>query len=331
LKRRFLLFLLVLVILAGCSHLLERPSLETYRAYFTDPQAAPPAWKAGQVKATFLGTTSLVFSDGETNLLIDGFFTRPGPATELPFRKIETNRDLVRKYLKRLELDRLSAIFVYHSHYDHAMDSAYIALQTGAQVVGSESTAMISRGEGLSSNQIVVLEPFKPMHYGKFTVTMVPSMHVDLPWVANLTGMMGTIEAPFSQPVSMFDYREGGTFTIHIAHPQGTAMLHGGQYKADELKGLKADALFLCTPGLDRLGENKDRFYDELVTQTGVKTIYPVHWDDFSISLDKPLEPLPRGAENLDAAMTYLLEKTKPHPEVKIHFLQGWEQTTLYQ
>lgn len=328
-KRVFLISIVVLLLLKGCAAL-ERPSLDPYREFFSDPVAPAPAWEKGRVKVTFLGTTSLFFTDGETNLMIDGFLTRPGPAIDLLLRPIETNRERVRNYLHRLKIERLEAIFVYHSHHDHAMDAPYIALLTGAEIVGSESTAMIARGEGLGRNQIRVLKPYQPMRYGKFTVTMIPSRHVDLPFVANLLGMMGQLDKPLQQPASVFAYREGGTYTIHVAHPQGSAILHGGQYQANELRGLKADALFLCTPGLDRLGANSEAFYEEVVVQPGVKTLYPVHWDDFSLPLDQPLQPLPRGAEDLHKAMKYLLEhRQQRNPQLSIRFLRGWEETIL--
>lgn len=327
--RRWLTALL-LPLVAGCSALLERPSLERYQAYFTDSKTPRKKFQPGQVRVTYLGTTSLLFSDGQTQILIDGFLTRPGPAWQLPFRKIETDRHKVREYLKRLQVDKLDAILVFHSHYDHAMDAPYIALQTGAQVVGSESTAFLSEGEGLSWQQIVKAKPYKTLSYGDFKVTLIPSRHVDLPWVANLTGMMGDIEAPLRQPASMFDYREGETYTIHIAHPSGSAMLHGGHFIPGELKGWKADAVFLCTPGLDRLGAQQETFYQEIIGETGAKTVYPVHWDDFSLSLDEPLQPLPRGAENLDAAMDFLIAKTQANPNLRLHMLKGWEQIGLF-
>jgi hypothetical protein len=329
-KFRFLLTSLIVLLTVGCAHLLERPSLEHYQSYFAPLPKTRPVFQPGQVHVTYMGTTSLLFSDGHTSILIDGFFTRPGPPLGLPFRKIETNRYRVRNYLKRLGVQKLDAIFVFHSHYDHAMDAPYIALQTGAQVVGSKSTAYLSKGEGLTWQQIVVTQPYKTLQYGDFKVTMIPSRHTDLPWVANLTGMMGDIDAPLAQPMSMFDYREGETYTIHIAHPKGIAMLHGSHFIPGELKGWKADEVFLCTPGLERLATQQEAFYQEVIGQTGAKTIYPVHWDDFTISLDKPLVPLPRGAEDLDTAMDFILSHTQKEPGMRVQFLRAFEQIGLF-
>ena len=325
--KRWSLFLCVLLsLLWSCSLLLERPSLDPYQALFRPDNAPPPTWQTGQVRATFLGTTTLLFEDGKTSILIDGFLTRPGPSWTLPFTRIETNRDRVRKYLRRLNISQLAAVFVFHSHYDHALDAPYIALQPGADIVGSASTAMIARGEGLGTDRIVSVKPYQTVAYGKFKVTMIPSQHIDLPWPANLTGMMGTITAPLSQPASMFDYREGGTYTIHIEHPQGKFMLHSGGFRPGELNGYRVDTLFLSLPGLSALGDQQAAFHQEVIAETGVKTIYPVHWDDFSISLDQPLQPLPRSAVNFDADFDFIRASVRKIPGLEIRFLRAWEQ-----
>ena len=171
-----------------------------------------------------------------------------------------------------------------------------------------------------------MVKPYQSVQYGKFKVTMIPSRHIELPWPADLTGMMGTIKTPLAQPASMFDYREGGTYTIHIQHPQGTSLLHSGGFVPNELKGYRADALFLSLPGLGTLAEKEEPFYQEVIAETKVKTIYPVHWDDFSLSLDEPLQPLPRAAENLEANLAFVIASARRIPGLKIRFLRAWEQ-----
>ena len=65
--------------LAACEH---RPrdsadyratDLTTLIGRYADPHAGEP----GTLNVTFLGTTSLLFDDGRTQILIDGFFSRP--------------------------------------------------------------------------------------------------------------------------------------------------------------------------------------------------------------------------------------------------------------
>ncbi len=342
-------------LLVSSCYAFERPDLHQYdHLAFKGPVRLAPADTPindlQQLKVTFLGTSTLYFHDGKTGILIDGFFTRPGHLGQLLFGQIESDRALVKRYLERLNIQTLAAIPVFHSHYDHALDSAEIAKLTGATVLGSASTAEIARGEHLPEAQIRITEPYVPYQYGDFTITMIPSKHVPLPGIVDLTGMMGDVHEPLPQPASLFAFAEGGTYAIHIAHPLGNSMLHSGAFYPGELtsrvpaaarqrfRGLSAtaalypvDTLFQCTPGLQKLSpEVQQQYYQELVVDTGVKRIVPVHWDDFTHSLEQPLVPLPRVAEDMEAAMDFLTNASAQHG-VDIGFLPAWQPHILYE
>ena len=77
-------YLPLMLVLAGLAVgfvflLHSRPSVEAYARY--QVPADSPA--ANTVTATFLGVSTVLLSDGETAILTDGFFTRPGPALSL--------------------------------------------------------------------------------------------------------------------------------------------------------------------------------------------------------------------------------------------------------
>lgn len=328
---------------------LERPELSQYDHFrFKGPvKSTPFEGMAGQtadikqMKVTFLGTSTLYFNDGKTGILIDGFFTRPGNLGQLAFGRIESDRALVKNYLDRLGIKTLAAVPVFHSHYDHALDSSEVAKLTGATILGSESTAEIARGENLPEAQIQVTQPYQSHQFGDFTITLIPSQHVPLPGLVNLTGMMGDITAPLHQPASLFAFAEGETYAIHIAHPLGNSMLHSGAFYPGELTTLvpdsattrqyPVDTLFQCTPGLQKLAPKvQEQYYQEIVVNTGVKRIVPVHWDDFTLSLDEPLLPLQRFAEDMEASMDFLSKASAKHG-VEIGFLPTWQAHVLYE
>lgn len=328
---RKLLLCLIPFLFSGC-YFLQRPDMRVYEPYFYQPplELAGP----GKIKMTYMGTSSLYFDDGETRVLIDGFFTRPDNLFQIFFGEIETNKARVAEYLKRLKIERLDAIPVFHSHYDHAMDSAEIARLTGAKVLGSESTAMVMAGSGLPAAQIQIVEPGKAYQFGKFRITMTESKHVPLPGIIESTGMMGDVSQPLKQPASIYAFAEGMTYAILIEHPLGNSMLHSGSFLPGELKQMKAkvDTLFLCSPGLPKLSPAlQEQFYQEIIVEPGVKRVVPVHWDDFSFTLDQPLVPLPRFAEDLDAAMDFLIAKSKQGKGFQIQFMPEWKELTLYQ
>jgi hypothetical protein len=102
----------------------------------------------GAVKVTFLGTSTLLFDDGTTQLMIDGFLTRPAKCAVLG-GEIQTSRPIVEAALRQagVEGERLRAVFVSHSHYDHALDVADIVSRYAATTLyGSRSTMMIGAG-----------------------------------------------------------------------------------------------------------------------------------------------------------------------------------------
>lgn len=319
-------------LLSSC-YQLQTPDMSVYESYYyragTDTHAESGS-AAGGLKVTYLGTSTLYFDDGETRILIDGFFSRPDNLWQVFLGEVGTDRLKVRDYLKRLGIDRLDAIPVFHSHYDHAMDSPEIARLTGAQLLGSESTAMIGRGSGLPEEQMTVIEPGKAYAFGKFRISFIESRHVPLPGLIESTGMMGDIEFPLRQPASIYAFAEGATYAILLEHPQGNSMLHSGSFVPGELKGRKVDTLFLCTPGLPKLSPaEQEQFYQEIIHEPGVRRVIPVHWDDFTRSLDLPLTPLPRFAEDLDAAMTFLRDRSQRDQGFGIRFLPVWESVPM--
>src|SRR5262245_59420780 len=89
---------LLIVSAAVAGQLPGRPSdINRYRDHFLKDDAPDP--KDGAVRVTFLGTATLLFDDGETQLMTDGFFSRP-PLLQLA-RKIETDTATVDAALKR--------------------------------------------------------------------------------------------------------------------------------------------------------------------------------------------------------------------------------------
>lgn len=312
--------------LTGCAAF-ERPDLANYAAYAW-PQQAPAA--GPKLEVTFLGTTSLYFNDGRTRILLDGFFTRPEDLMQVFFGEIATDEAKVKRYLHRLGVHHLAAMPVFHSHYDHAMDTATIARLTGARVLGSRSTVMIGRGAGLPERQLTEVRVGKPYVFGRFRITFFKSKHVPLPSVIEATGMMGEIEAPLRQPASIYAYAEGLTYAILIEHPLGNSLLHSGAFLPSEQIPKRVDNLFLCTPGLQQLSSaDQEAFYQKIIHAPGVRRVIPVHWDDFSRSLDLPLLPLPRFAEDLDASMQFLIAQSQRVPGFQLRFLQGWQTVNL--
>ncbi|WFF05239.1 hypothetical protein O7622_19500 [Micromonospora sp. WMMD1076] len=87
------------------------------------------------------------------------------------------------------------------------------------------------------------------------------------------------IEEPLVPPVRASRYRDGGCFSFLITHPGGSLLIHpNANYMVDATR-----------PGL----------------------IMPIHWDDFFVSLDSGLRPLPRFFDRFAVARAFLDPKSR--------------------
>src|SRR5262249_62402903 len=155
----------------------------------------------------------------------DGFITHPGLGTLLKKRPIKTDEVLVRNVLRHNGITHLDALFVSHSHYDHALDVAYIANETDATLYGSPSTCNIGRGGGVK-HLIWFRTDVRSTHpVGKrFLVTVLPSKHSRPTLVNNDLGQR--IESPLVQPAKESDYKEGNTVDFLIRYDKGDESHH---------------------------------------------------------------------------------------------------------
>jgi len=301
--KRVLSFLAVLVVVAPAYLAYrwnDRPSLEPYQNYFLPSSSA----EASGLRVTFLGVSTLLFDDGETALLIDGFFTRPGIIRTVAGR-IQPDVEKVSASLERAGIDRLAAVIVAHSHYDHAMDAPLVADRTGAVVVGSESTANVARGWGLVEEKIRVVSGESRERFGRFDVTLVPSAHFP-------HGMaMGEIRKPLVTPARANDYKEGGSYSVLIEHDGKTMLVQASAgFVPGRLRGRRADVVFLGTAGLATREETyRDAYWREVVGAVGARRVIAIHWDDFTIPLDEPLVPLSRFLDDVGESFEFFLSR----------------------
>ncbi len=325
-KRVLLVVLLLLAVATGCVvyRLNDHPSLAPYAGYRLPPGELPPA-PGAWVSVTFLGVSTILISDGETALLTDGFFSRPGLA-EIALGKIEPDREVIAHQLERAGVDRLAAVFVVHSHFDHAMDAPEVARQTGALLVGSESTANVGRGWGLDEARLRVPTSGEQMHFGDFVVTLVRSKHFPH------GKAMGEITAPLVPPARAMAYLEGGSWSVHVEHPLGRMLIHSSAgWIPGALEGYRADTVLL---GIGMLGTKDESYrrayFREVVETVGARRVIPIHYDDFTRPLDRPLLPLPAFFDDVETSMRLLLERTEASPDLELSLLPVGEPVVMF-
>jgi L-ascorbate metabolism protein UlaG (beta-lactamase superfamily) len=271
----------------------------------------------GQLRATWLGVSTVLLDDGETAVLTDGFFSRPGPVRVL-LGRVRPDRRRILAALTRAGIDRLAAVFVVHSHYDHALDAATVAELTGARLLGSASTRHIARGHGFPLDRFDEVALGEPVSFGAFLLTALPARHTP----GDLSP--GRIDAPVRPAARARDYRTGECFSLHVRHGDDAVVVHAStHFLPGALAGKRADVVFLGIALLTRQDEDfRDAYWRETVTATGARRVVPVHWDDFTRPLDRPLRAIPHPLDDVPRSLAWLqaradvegVELVRPRP-----------------
>ena len=236
------------------------------------------------------------------------FLSRP-TLTEIVFDlPVDNNAVQINYAMNEFRMRRLAAIIPVHSHFDHAMDIGEIANRSSASILGTKSTAEIARGAGVPEDQITVVEDTTSFQFGDFRVTLRPGSHAPLAWGGSVP-YDGIIEEALTLPQPVSAWRMGGSYTIIIEHPQGTALVQGSaSYKKYDLHDVSADVVFLGVGALGSLGRDyAELYWQHTVTATGSHSVYPIHFDD----LTKPFGEIalyPRAADNAAKTAMWLLQ-----------------------
>jgi L-ascorbate metabolism protein UlaG (beta-lactamase superfamily) len=311
LLRHLLAVLLAAVLLAAAFMVVQfnrRPSLAPYQS-LTLPTTPAASGARMPLHVRFAGVTTLVFDDGETVWMTDGFFSRP-PALRTLFGRIAPEPETVDQSLRRLGVTRLSAVIPLHAHYDHAMDAPLVAQRTGALLVGGESMLQIGRGAGLAEAQMRVVKAGDTLQLGKFSLRFIPSRHSPTPYSSGHGHE--PITEPLTPPAHVTRWREGEVWSLVVTHTSGRRFLVQGSagIVPGALAGVRADTVFLGTGTLGKKDEAyRAAYWAETVKPTGAKRVIPIHWDDFTLPLTQPLQASPYLIDDFDGVMADLQQR----------------------
>ncbi|MCB0502713.1 MAG: MBL fold metallo-hydrolase, partial [Bacteroidetes bacterium] len=170
--RKVFIAVVVLVVISFLVLFNVRPQPAALQSCLVEPKETDNSG----LQVQFLGNTNLLFTDGETSILTDGFFTRPN-AFKVLFGKVEPDKSIVEECLKKAGIEQLDAVIPLHSHFDHAMDAPMVADITDATLIGSTSTLNIGKGYGLPTEQMMIAPLNQVLEIGKFKITFIASRH----------------------------------------------------------------------------------------------------------------------------------------------------------
>ena len=316
------LSVLVFVIIAIVTFLLQ-PSghVQDFQKWIYSPdEKVKNIQNTPQLTVRFFGVSTLLFDDGKTQILIDGFFTRPSLSQTL-FKPVHSDPKLIAKIIQDYDLKRLQAVFTSHSHYDHALDITEIGKQLPVKIIGSESSLNIARGGKVPEAELQQIQPMQSMQFGEFKVTAIPSQHTPPTAVNNDLGEV--ITHPLAQPARFSEFKEGHSFDYLIEHHSYKLLVKASTgVVPNQLKNIRVDTLFL---GIAQLSRQTPDYQQQYLAQTidtvKPKVVIPIHWDNFwePLALQQPLEFLPFLADNTQKSMQILIDHAaKQHAQVVI-------------
>jgi len=283
------------------------------------------------VTVTWLGATTLLFDDGETQILIDGFFSRPTLADILFDRPVQSDAATINFVLDKYRMRRLAAIIPAHSHFDHAMDIGAIGNRSSASILGSTTSAQIARCAGVPEDQIIVATSGNAYSFGQFTITMINSSHAPIGWGGSVP-YAGTIDEPLEMPAPISAWREGKSYSIVIAHQYGTTIVQGSAgFLQGALDGVKTDVVMLSVGLLEGLGrEYAEQYWQALVSTTGAAHVIPINFDDYSQPFGE-ISLYPRALDNFVETAAWFEEFSATwDSDTRLHLPEFGKPIVLY-
>jgi L-ascorbate metabolism protein UlaG (beta-lactamase superfamily) len=294
---------------------LGRPDITRYGDRFDVPAAHDG------LSVTFLGVASLLFDDGESAILTDGFFSRPS-LVKVALRSVAPDVRRVDEALAKAGVDRLAAVIPVHTHFDHALDSALVADRTGALLVGGGSAVNIGRGGGLPEDRIRQVEHGEQITCGDYSLAFALSAHCPP------DRYPGNVTDPLTPPAKVNEYKCGEAWSIVVTHASGrTALVQGSAgYVSGSLDGYTADVAYL---GVGQLGLLDDdyvtAYWANTVRAVGARRVVLIHWDDFFRPLDQPLRAVAYAADDLDETVRRI-DALAAEDGISVHFPTVWRR-----
>ena len=232
----------------------------------------------------WLGVAGYRLTYEGVSILVDPYVSRVPLRALLLRRPALPDPVLVQRYLPQ----PAAAIFVGHTHWDHAVDAPAIARRDGCPVYGSDSLARLM---ALHGQQGIVAQPGRAYEAGPFVVRFIPSRHSKL--------LFGR-KVPFDGPLTCEDvhglspgaYRCGAVFGIRI-EVAGISLYHQGSADLDDKQAIEPVDVFLAGVTGRQVTPH---YWRRILPRLDPRVLVPTHYDDFFAPLGGPLKLVRRVA-----------------------------------
>lgn len=272
---------------------------------------------------TFLGTSSFLIQTPKKQLLLDGFVSRPKHNLLGTF---QPRKDRIKEFLKTQSVCKsirasnlegqssrcqeaghphLDLAIAMHGHFDHALDTPYIAGWAGSRFLVekslkriTEATKQLKETQGNEFNwnsvQYENLNDYlgsdpEQLLVDEMELRLAETLHGKNP-ISNRIDKVTSDRFKFR--TSIWRMGEGKSISLLIEHRKRRVLFTASAGEiGDSLKSAgitKADVVFLSIGGLGRnTPEERERYWRQTVTATGAKRVFLIHWDNIQKALPK--------------------------------------------
>lgn len=241
-----------------------------------------------QLKAYWSGVAGIYITDGKNGVYFDPVFHRPGPLDILFNRPLKIDEKVVASYLKKMGDGPIDAIFVSHSHHDHASDVGAVAKLKGSVVHGTKTTRYITKAFGVTDEKIKEIRHGDKYKYGDFEIEVIQSKHGKI--LGYFEFQFGELDHPVKRPIKLRDFRMGDAYTYLITYKGKKYLFQQASRFTPELKKrIKGEKFEVVFQGLGNRRSTAD-LRKNIWELANIKTIVPIHHDNFFAPLKKNLE-----------------------------------------
>lgn len=242
----------------------------------------------------WLGVAGVQLKAGGQVLALDPFFTRPSLLSLL--RPLISNSALVVEMLPECQF-----VLITHSHYDHLLDVPEVLRHTGAVAYGSSNTCLLLRMLGAPASQLHEIHVGDKLSVGEFMVEVIAGQHSSIPFGSIFNGRLRPGLHP---PLRVQDYRMDVCLGYRIS-------VLGSRVLVCAAEPHPAEVLFA-------VAQEPRKYYLRLFQNVRPHTFVPIHWDNFTRPLSKPLRKFARPGRMQLGQLTELAHQTLPRTNVII-------------
>jgi L-ascorbate metabolism protein UlaG (beta-lactamase superfamily) len=283
------------------------------------------------VQLKYLGTAGWELTDGTTVVLIDPYLSRLKRSTPnddiLPSdtRKLFSGDDVAVSDTATIDshITRANFIVITHTHGDHAMALPYIALKTGAMVIGTERTCAVARAYGVANDKVMPVKGGEDLQLGALSIRVIPSLHGILRRAPNAPqSRSASAPSEVKAPLRVGDFAEGGTLAYLIRIGGRQILAFGSMnYIEREVEGLRPDvALIGAMPERREIYQYTSRLLRALGDPP---LVLPTHWDRFNVTYDVSQEPA------IQRLQSFIDEVKEASPKTKVIVPKYFDPITI--